>query len=170
MESAEDDPVGFAQLRSGSGYVERTADQTRSAHGTSGRSAGEVGVSPRFKHYYNISRDALRSVARSAQRDNDDLYDTAPFDVKAFLDYLEAGASYNAAAYAAHHHGGDKGPAPAYVIDLDGEPVTKLRTHYYGDDCPGGHYNYKHPADYHNDYTSDAYYDAYYYDDNGGAE
>ena len=159
MESAEDDPVGFAQLRSGSGYVERTADQTRSAHGTSGRSAGEVGVSARFKHYYNISRDALNGGPGSVQRDNNDLYDTAPFDVEAFLAVLNG----NGTEAGANYYGSDTDYQPAELNDSYG-------THYYGDDCPGGHYNYKHPADYHNDYTSDAYYDAYYYDDNGGAE
>lgn len=164
MESAEDDPVGFALLRSGSGYVERLARQARRSDGAGDPSGGEVGISAGFEHHNDRLRDPLygrpQRLRGRATNYVDPADDAVPFDVEAYNAYLDNGWPEAAAYDAALYYGDSKGAAATlhgtYDLTPDHKPAPavfdypNIRTHYYGDDCPGQHYNDDWPP-HHND-------------------
>ena len=103
--------------------------------------------------------------------------DTAPFDVAAFNAILDGGGTDSAAEhYADEGHGAIKHYCSEHCDFNDGSDwddannddtahrtADDLRTHYYGDDCPGGHYDDKPTCpndgfwcDEHNDYCFDS--------------
>lgn len=135
MESAEDDPVGFASLRSGSGYFERIANQACCADGARGAGGGAVGTSA--DNHYHLHRDPLygrpERLRERTTNHHDPGYspllsDTAPFDVEALITAL--------------NDGGDPDPPAQHHKYGDGvHHAGNVTTHHYGDDCPGGHYD-----------------------------
>lgn len=86
-------------------------------------------------------RSKLVKQHRTHPHHNDD---TAPFDVPAFLDYLQAIDQYNQAVANDEH-----------VDSSPDDPAANIRTHYYGDDCPGGHYDCDHSDDDDGDHWAD---------------
>lgn len=95
-------------------------------------------------------RRSLKSLLKFHNYDDEDFptidnnnEDTAPFDVAAFLDYL-----------ADQRHFDNKHSIDCNLVYDDlpcsCRPADNIGTHYYGDDCPGGHYNDEHVPDYNN--------------------
>lgn len=172
MESAEDDPVGFAQLRSGSGYHERLAAQRRNVQGAQGDNRREMagfaepGPALRTGDWYGqapLSSGGDTVPGGLGGAGTADHHDTAPFDVPALLDALGKSDRAYAEAKPPDYFDKylDKGNPPAadnthqWCDDIHGycdDPIH-VRTHYFGDYAPACYCN--DCTDDYDDCTSD---------------
>jgi len=87
--------------------------------------------------------------------------DAVLWDTEAYFQFLDAGYDEDAAYNAALHYGGythhsgtaDYRPGPDDTDDSveyhnKRTPDYNIGTHYYGDQCPGGHYDEPHIPDH----------------------